>query len=128
MEIAEARKFAGNVSAESEVTPLRSFSLNIFLQDGERVNVFVPSCHRERRREDLSAHSTFSKKQVVAYGRLFYVTDLIWSSLSSHRDKRVVFLFKELSCLKEGKRRDNVEPRMNLTYFGVFSNPQFVKT
>lgn len=47
--MAEARKLAGNVSAESEVTPRRSFSLNIFLQDGERVNVFVPSCSEEAR-------------------------------------------------------------------------------
>lgn len=44
VEMAEARKLAGRVSAESEVTPRRSFSLNIFLQEGERVNVFVPSC------------------------------------------------------------------------------------
>ncbi|KAG9349948.1 hypothetical protein JZ751_026301 [Albula glossodonta] len=36
VEMAEARKFGGNVSEESEVTPLRSFSLNIFLQEGER--------------------------------------------------------------------------------------------
>lgn len=42
--MAEARKLAGNVSEESEVTPRRSFSLNIFLHDGDRVNVFVPSC------------------------------------------------------------------------------------
>lgn len=42
---AEARKFAGSVSAESEVTPRRSFSRNIFLQDGERLKVLVPSCH-----------------------------------------------------------------------------------
>lgn len=41
--MAEARKLAGRVSAESEVTPRRSFSLNIFLQEGERVNVLVPS-------------------------------------------------------------------------------------
>lgn len=47
--MAEARKLAGRVSAESEVTPRRSFSLNIFLQEGERVNVFVPSCHTRRR-------------------------------------------------------------------------------
>lgn len=47
--MAEARKLAGNVSAESEVTPRRSFSLNIFLQDGDRVNVFVPSCRDEAR-------------------------------------------------------------------------------
>lgn len=46
--MAEARKLAGRVSAESEVTPRRSFSLNIFLQEGERVNVFVPSCHTRR--------------------------------------------------------------------------------
>lgn len=44
VEMAEARKLAGNVSEESEVTPRRSFSLNIFLHDGDRVNVFVPSC------------------------------------------------------------------------------------
>ena len=44
VEIAEARKLAGNVSEESEVTPRRSFSLNIFLHDGDRVNVLVPSC------------------------------------------------------------------------------------
>lgn len=42
--MAEARKLAGNVSEESEVTPRRSFSRNIFLHDGDRVNVFVPSC------------------------------------------------------------------------------------
>lgn len=42
--MAEARKLAGNVSEESEVTPRRSFSLNIFLQEGERVKVLVPSC------------------------------------------------------------------------------------
>lgn len=42
--MAEARKLAGNVSEESEVTPRRSFSLNIFLHDGDRVNVFAPSC------------------------------------------------------------------------------------
>lgn len=47
--MAEARKLAGSVSAESEVTPRRSFSLNIFLQDGDRVNVFVPSCTDEAR-------------------------------------------------------------------------------
>lgn len=41
--MAEARKLAGNVSEESEVTPRRSFSRNIFLHDGDRVNVFVPS-------------------------------------------------------------------------------------
>lgn len=44
VEMAEARKLAGNVSEESEVTPRRSFSLNIFLQEGERVKVLVPSC------------------------------------------------------------------------------------
>lgn len=43
VEIAEARKLAGKVSAESEVTPRRSFSLNILLHDGERVKVLVPS-------------------------------------------------------------------------------------
>lgn len=42
--MAEARKLAGSVSAESEVTPRRSFSRNIFLQEGERVKVFAPSC------------------------------------------------------------------------------------
>lgn len=47
--MAEARKLAGSVSAESEVTPRRSFSLNIFLQDGDRVNVFVPSYRDEAR-------------------------------------------------------------------------------
>lgn len=41
--MAEARKLAGRVSEESEVTPRRSFSLNIFLQEGERLNVLVPS-------------------------------------------------------------------------------------
>ena len=46
--MAEARKLAGRVSAESEVTPRRSFSLNIFLQEGERVNVFVPSCQTKK--------------------------------------------------------------------------------
>lgn len=49
--MAEARKLAGRVSAESEVTPRRSFSLNIFLQEGERVNVFVPSCQRAETRQ-----------------------------------------------------------------------------
>lgn len=44
--MAEARKLAGNVSEESEVTPRRSFSLNIFLQEGERVKVLVPSCRK----------------------------------------------------------------------------------
>lgn len=44
VEMAEARKLAGNVSEESEVTPRRSFSLNIFLHEGDRVNVLVPSC------------------------------------------------------------------------------------
>lgn len=48
--MAEARKLAGRVSAESEVTPRRSFSRNIFLQDGERLKVFAPSCHTTRRR------------------------------------------------------------------------------
>lgn len=48
VEMAEARKLAGNVSEESDVTPRRSFSRNIFLQDGERVNVFVPSCRKQR--------------------------------------------------------------------------------
>lgn len=43
VEMAEARKLAGKVSEESEVTPLRSFSRNIFLHEGERVNVLVPS-------------------------------------------------------------------------------------
>lgn len=47
--MAEARKLAGSVSAESEVTPRRSFSLNIFLHDGDRVNVFVPSCREKSR-------------------------------------------------------------------------------
>lgn len=42
--MAEARKLAGNVSEESEVTPRRSFSRNIFLHDGDRVKGFVPSC------------------------------------------------------------------------------------
>lgn len=44
VEMAEARKLAGNVSEESAVTPRRSFSLNIFLHEGDRVNVLVPSC------------------------------------------------------------------------------------
>lgn len=50
--MAEARKLAGRVSAESEVTPRRSFSRNIFLQEGERVNVFVPSCTQEHGRSN----------------------------------------------------------------------------
>ena len=49
--MAEARKLAGRVSEESEVTPLRSFSLNIFLQEGEREKVLVPSWGREREME-----------------------------------------------------------------------------
>ena len=44
VEMAEARKLAGSVSEESEVTPRRSFSLNIFLQEGDLVKVLVPSC------------------------------------------------------------------------------------
>lgn len=48
VEMAEARKLAGNVSEESAVMPRRSFSLNIFLHDGDRVNVFVPSCREDQ--------------------------------------------------------------------------------
>lgn len=51
VEMAEARKLAGSVSEESDVTPRRSFSRNIFLQDGERVNVFVPSCREQKEME-----------------------------------------------------------------------------
>ncbi len=61
VEMAEARKLAGNVSEESEVTPRRSFSLNIFLHDGDRVNVLAPSYRDNKIKPVLQNASTNSR-------------------------------------------------------------------
>lgn len=82
--MAEARKLAGRVSAESEVTPRRSFSLNIFLQEGERVNVFVPSCQTDRqcvnKKDSCSEYPSLSPICI-----LFYFFKLISVLTSSGR-------------------------------------------
>lgn len=102
--MAEARKLAGRVSAESEVTPRRSFSLNIFLQEGERVNVLVPSCRKK----------TWLLRQSVTQSNLYGLflqahqhADLIGSSLGSHGDEGVVLLLQELSGLQERSDADD---------------------
>lgn len=71
VEIAEARKLAGNVSEESEVTPRRSFSLNIFLHDGDRVNVFVPSC-RDNEITPVIKNNSVHSSDYLFQGRIHY--------------------------------------------------------
>lgn len=92
--MAEARKLAGRVSAESEVTPRRSFSRNIFLQEGERVNVFVPSCTQDLHAHTKTGNSFMWLTELIS-------ADLIGSSLRSHGDEGVVLLLQELPGLRE---------------------------
>lgn len=94
VEMAEARKLAGRVSAESEVTPRRSFSLNIFLQEGERVNVLVPSWQMGTECEHKDGCSGKPSLQSVRF--VVFQSDqhayLVRSSLRSHGDEGVVLL------------------------------------
>lgn len=103
VEMAEARKLAGRVSAESEVTPRRSFSLNIFLQEGERVNVLVPSWQTgtacEHKDGCSGKPSLKSVKSVVFQSA--QDAHLVRSSLGSHGDEGVILLLQELSGLQE---------------------------
>lgn len=99
--MAEARKLAGRVSAESEVTPRRSFSLNIFLQEGERANVFVPSCQTRRRLLTKNANLLYI---YIFINEADWHADLIRSPLGSHGDEGVVLLLQELPGLQEGSR------------------------
>ena len=112
--MAEARKLAGRVSAESEVTPRRSFSLNIFLQEGERVNVLVPSCQREGAREKggRSSKDRRLNRPSLLFVFVFFniicftMPHLIGPSLGSHGDEGVVLLLQELSGLREERERE----------------------
>jgi len=81
--MAEARKLAGRVSAESEVTPRRSVSLNIFLQEGERLNVFTPSCQT-----DKCVNKKMAAQTILYFLRyICYHADLIRSSFGSHGEE-----------------------------------------
>lgn len=103
VEMAEARKLAGRVSAESEVTPRRSFSLNIFLQEGERVNVLDPSWQTDTACEHKHGCSGKPSRKPVkpAVFPSDHYAHLVRSSLGSHGDEGVILLLQELSGLQE---------------------------
>lgn len=99
MEATEAvRKLAGSISAESGLTPRRSFSRNIFRQDGERLNVLALSCEAG---DTESQHLKEVGKQPETWkgGE----THLIQPPVCSHGDEVSKFFFQDLPSLNRSE-------------------------
>lgn len=100
MEATEAvRKLAGSISAESGLTPRRSFSRNIFRQDGERLKVLALSCEAEK--EERMGGCTERRLEHLTKPEALEGGDahLIQPPVGSHSDEVPKFLFQHLPSL-----------------------------